>query len=601
MSRLFFFLSPILFFTSLNAAAKETCSSKDLLDRSCAFYEKNSDKEFFITSGGQKFRNPSYVPSQQAINSLKDGGIVSRQNGNTITAMYPALDDEKMAAQMDSMLELSINTENILSKTEAKKLPIKSFRSVANYSVIFQILQSAFPAEKAFQTGEGFKIYIPKPINDPKGKMSELTSSDVEDLKKTIGAENLGKLKAIYLEQAKNVTYNPYPAVVPPKPATRFLSEQKFNESNKRIANLQKYTQAKLINLIKNGRSDSQLSAEQKSLIKKIETVQYINPRDPRAESTGECAKGGAAYYFPPTHSVTFCEGIYDLPDSQVVQILSHEMGHSIDPCVSQNFLHEVNTEKLEQLLRQDAAPNENRDSEAVHLTNEIVKKLKQTNRKYINEYNDLTLDPPVEKALTESGVITRISNGVTEKNYPFNSVRACLIKEENIDDITSADIDAEINYLRSYKKRTGTLFNKEEEQGIRAAKNRLKTCAGTNLKISEVNEAMCDFFGSFAQAEYLNDYPPKNETDAFASMSFFTADSCRNNPKLQSAHLDHMASLQEPHPHSFRRLHSVFFKMPGIADHFGCELKPKSKCFVNQEHLLSKKSNSSNKEAGQK
>ncbi len=599
MHRLLYFFSSILFFTSLSALAKETCSSKDLLDRSCEFYNKNSDKEFLITSNSRKYRNPLYIPSQQTINSAKDGRVGSTQNGNTITAMYPAIDEDKMAAQMDSMLELSINTENILASTDAKKWPIKSFRSLTNPSVIFKILQSAFPEEKAFQAVQTFKTYIPKPIADPKGKMSELNATDVEDVKKTIGAENLKKLKAIYLEQSKNVAYNPYPVeVVPQRPTTQILSQQTFNKGTQRIEKLQKYSQEKIVTLIKNGRSDSQLSAEQKSFIKKVETVQYISPRDHRAEKLGECADGGAAYYDPRTHSLTVCESIYELPDSQIVLILSHELGHSIDPCVSQNYLHEINSEKLEQMMNQQQTPEEGKESE---LTT-YVKALAKLSTSYVNVFNEQSIDPSMEKELVEAGVMKRVDNGVSEKNYPFNSIRSCLIKEENIDDISDGDIEAEINYLKSYKKRTGNPLSEKEEQEERVAKNKLKTCAGSNLKKSEVNEAMCDYFGSFAQAQYLNDNPPKNETDAFASMSIFTGDSCGDNPKLQKAQRDQMASLKDPHPHSFRRLHSVFFKMPGVADHFGCELKPKSKCFVNQEHLMTKRSNSSSsKEATQK
>lgn len=584
-------------------SAKETCSAEQLYDRTCEFYKKNSDKEFLTTSNGQKYRNPLYAPNQEAINKLQDASKGNSNSGGTIATKPYGTQQVDQSAHMDQVLELQMDSENILFETEIRKWPKKTQRALSSPFFLPYILRSAYPDEKAFSYLHSTPIYAPKPFSDPNAKMAALDEKDVEDLKKAIGTANLKKLRTTYVKYAEKMLPNPYQNLeqVPPKPERPMETPANIAKNKKRIEKLFQYTQEQMIVLIKNGRSDAQLSPEQKSMIKKIETLKYVHSSDNRNVSDGICKDPDQAFYIPLNHYITACENTQSLPDSQLVLVLAHEMGHSIDPCVSKSALHQINQGNLDHVLTQQQASKDDNASEESKRLSEWLNYFKKVDSAYINGLNDQSLDSSTEKTLIEMGVITKAANPIPESKYPFESVRSCLINHENFDDISDSDIEAEISYMKSYMKRVGKPLAKKDELQVEAHYKKNKSCAGTGLKKTELNEAMCDFHGSFVQAKYLNDFPPKNEVDAFAAMSLFSKYACGQSVQIQGEAINAMAALNHSHPQSFRRIQSVFFKMPGIADHFGCELKPKSKCFVNQEHLLSKKSNSSNKEAGQK
>lgn len=609
----------------------KTCSAEDLLKKSCDFYQKNSDKEYLRTSDGKKYKNPLYsLPIQDPDRKRELENSLAVVNQPKTFAVTPR-GNETEASALDAKLEHEMNIENILSHAEIKKWPLRTVKAIGNTSNLNQILKKAFPKDPAFAGLDAQPVYGPVPLDDPKAKVMQLNDTQINQITESIGKDNLNKLKESFSDldrRMKSLGRNDAvsvnggsanPNAVVEEPASTFQKSlvngkdhTEFTEKNKRISKLVKYAKDQIIDLIKNGKPDTQLSIEQRNLIKKIETIEFLPPEDIKVAFMAGCESDDGAFYHPSFHTLTVCKGFYDLSDSQMVGVLAHELGHSIDPCMTNNILYKVDQDKLDALTRDFQEQQENDFEKAGSGTGETTQDparaalkeelnfLNRSGTTYLNSVDTHRTNGPANKILIEKGVLTKVADPVPTAKHPFETVRSCLVNEEGIDEVSNRDIEAEVAIFESLNKRNDVKNSKEASQKLKADLQAGKHCEGSALKRAETQESMSDFYGAFTQARYLSEHPAKDITDAIGTVSIFSGRACGTKEEYGDIK-NPIEILSKPHPRSSRRLKAVYFKMPGIAENFGCELKPKSKCFANQEFLLKRGSTNSDTKGSQK
>ncbi len=145
---------------------------------------------------------------------------------------------------------------------------------------------------------------------------------------------------------------------------------------------------------------------------------------------------------------------------------------------------------------------------------------------------------------------------------------------------------------LREYHRRldiTDEASKNVAESELIAGIKESKECnQAAGITALEVPEMLSDVGGAFALSNYLKDYPPKTEADAFGALGLFMLAAC------SSEHIYSMSPaevLEQVHPRSVRRVERIFLKFPGIARHFdGCRLSNPNNCFKSYEFVDTQK-----------
>lgn len=106
------------------------------------------------------------------------------------------------------------------------------------------------------------------------------------------------------------------------------------------VNSLTEKARTNLMEVIKAGRPEQDLNVHEKAMLKKLETIRIRHGDDPEVAANPSC-KGlmPNAFYDPLSHTINICDSLYGNSELNLLMTLSHEMGHSIDPCNSQSTL----------------------------------------------------------------------------------------------------------------------------------------------------------------------------------------------------------------------------------------------------------------------
>lgn len=92
---------------------------------------------------------------------------------------------------------------------------------------------------------------------------------------------------------------------------------------------------SELVDQIKQGVSEASLSPVQNHLIKRVNAMVIR-----RGETTGDCERlTPQAAYDASSNTLRVCATLMNYPTEALLPILSHEMGHAVDPCVLEGFI----------------------------------------------------------------------------------------------------------------------------------------------------------------------------------------------------------------------------------------------------------------------
>ncbi|MFN8847086.1 MAG: hypothetical protein ACK5V3_08705 [Bdellovibrionales bacterium] len=550
------------------ALAKERCDSLGILKKICGLFIENRDKPQIRTSDGGFVENPVYRNIQ----------MEKQKTTRKVSSSKKQYIDSSDIAQ-DTM-EFEIAAEDILTEGEPLSWSRESKRLLTSANNLLSLLSSVYVDEKSFDWARGMPVNAPSNRRDSKSRVIAYTEDQLKELVEEIGADKIQKLKKKYdeLKTRSVVSGDSQKIQGGITQAAHRLRKESLEDSRKRQKQLFDHAKNSITNMIKDGRSDSDLTPEQKVLLARVEKVQLQYADHPDSLATVACKDSMPnASFNPITETVHLCNNILDSPNAAILKIIGHEIGHAIDPCRASCSHVMVDTAKLR---RFDSAENL---SPAVMYELAVFKKGYQSIQGKIRLFSEPgQMSPELRELLLKEGIFTYDNPPLPLEIQPFDHVRSCLVNENKIDDITEQDLDIAVKLKIDTLKRLGQPLENIEPKEIRSRYAKSAVCQGVDFKQTEVNEAMADMYGNYALREYLKEFPLQNKNDLLAIDAHSTIRTCDyvSTQETISTGLTQNSALHKTHPFEHNRVKNLTLEFPGIAEHFDCEFKSSHGCF---------------------
>lgn len=356
------------------------------------------------------------------------------------------------------------------------------------------------------------------------------------------------------------------------------------SERKKKVAELVEFSKQSILKTILNGKQFDELSEAEKTSYAKIRDIKYVSGDESSVKSSCSGLITNA-YYNPVNHTINICPGFYNFPDSSVLAVIGHEMGHAIDPCNCQFGHHKVNQTKVDELIKWKGLDKDNKTDREVRTF--LAQNLEKVEYSAMPFSRYMTSNKVLEQ-LESKGVLERVSNDVKFSDYPFKGAMNCLINKSNgfLRTEKREDIESKIDRIVEIRKsRQGSSYNAEEDRrDLKAAFFAHPHC-GLGTTHSQMGEAMSDWLGSHVLGEYLKDKKLEG-IDKLAPVAFFASISCAkmNQTNSQNDNDDKTpmgvvkAALKDlgeadlaVHPYSDTRLDKIYLTNPNVRRALGC------------------------------
>lgn len=237
---------------------------------------------------------------------------------------------------------------------------------------------------------------------------------------------------------------------------------------------------------------DKKNSSDIDNLIERISSLKVLKAE---VKSAGGSCDGPNAFYSNSNHSIEVCPDFLELPEASLLEVLGHELGHSVDPCISQFDLVKEGPSSYTAVL--DLFEN----------ADESKKKSRSVSR-----------------------------NGILSNSYPFAKTVACLSSPDagRVRAVTSQLVNGVQRRVRSYIESQKKLGVREEAESVRNAKQFSKeikqrpgliACSSrfTTDRAAQVTESFSDWIASeIINAEIMEAPANKKKEIAFESTLSF-------------------------------------------------------------------------------
>ncbi len=354
------------------------------------------------------------------------------------------------------------------------------------------------------------------------------------------------------------------------------LAEKYFEFAKKRV-----------ISLIRNGLDETSLSQADQRIVRKITSVKLIE-FDPKSDLyEQECIPGlPNAFYRPHDNTVTLCPATYFLSESAIIQIVSHEIGHAISPCLSQFGTYEIVSSKLVKAVQggqRRIIQEINSDSNKLRMFRLLIAINKQSNMTAF-PFPLLAGDEAVQYFIRKEIIKPEIP-GVSPQQYPFQNVSKCLAVKHGfrgVDDKELRRIASEVVKTRLEYREPNYDANKDERQIVDAL-SKYPGCLNPEQRESQTEEAIADWISSQVLADYLSGNPLKTSEERLGLVSVFAGHVCKQRFEAQKESAETVSSIfknvvkdtvisSESHPPSKRRIEKIIFGHPQIRKAAGCK-----------------------------
>lgn len=255
-----------------------------------------------------------------------------------------------------------------------------------------------------------------------------------------------------------------------PSDATRFddiwIDRTSVTDAKKaRARRLFEYAKSRVLEQIRMGRIDNQLSFAEKEALKKVKLVTLNESSVASVYSAACIGLVPNAFNDSRSISVTLCSNHYDVPDAEMVGTFGHEIGHSIDPCGSQLAVYKADNKRC-------------MNSPSVGVNNGVS--VLSRSRPFISYEGRDARTTDIKSSITGKCLTEEIAS-VPIANYAFGDVYQCLLSKSG-----------------------GGFIAAETKNPIGPAFRRFPECEQNG----NVNEAVADWFGSKAKGAWMTEHP---------------------------------------------------------------------------------------------
>jgi hypothetical protein len=550
----FFLISLLMICHSVYSEAQQCTFAQ--VTKNCALFEPSKAK-LTMPDG-------TFIPNFTAITKMKNGDPQQRI-------------DVSNKQQMKEV-KLKLEAEKILARSPERKLSDESKTFFANS--LDELGNILLEKKKQVEiiwplSGKGeFKV---KPLRQVKSALlSRLSQSQVKELKSIVKkVEQMGKERESDLASEGNQEL-------------KALFQEMKNITPRRKDQVEKivgYVRAKIVEQVKAGRPDDQLSPEQTAQITKINAITMTSPE--QAGKSSLCSGFmPQAFYNSFENSINICPTFYNYPDSTLVAVVGHEMGHSVDPCNSQFGLYSIDRDRLDQNLKSAVVKKDPTKLFALQYVKNLSasnQNLKQTAASF-TELNERSLG-----FLENSGVLTKRTEGASPANYTFKDVYQCLNSPAggNFRAQKPSEIEALADRVVSNRaKERGPNYDAiADKHAIMEAFLKNPECV-PDRSASQMGEAFADWMGGQVLGEYLKDKKLESDLEKLAPFAFFSSLVCQglaerkakqskveesSIKEIADAAVDDFGNPFDPHPDSSQRLDDIFLRNTNVRAALGC------------------------------
>lgn len=242
-----------------------------------------------------------------------------------------------------------------------------------------------------------------------------------------------------------------------------------------------------MIAVLKKGKQNSALTSEEKALIERVKRIELTDLDSQEVASSTTCAGYAKnAYYNQVGHNLSICPGMIMASDASLIFVISHEIGHAIDPCSSTMSFWEVDQEKFKTFINDPTlSPDTKKDLSSVI----------STSTKYINF--DLSIyinDENIFKKLTTTGALKKVQEGNPTDIYPFKKEYKCFVNNNYFRETSTQDISITKEYIqRKVGPEIDKSVTKKTIDRYFAAIDKHPQCLKTLTPASQMSETMSD------------------------------------------------------------------------------------------------------------
>ena len=375
------------------------------------------------------------------------------------------------------------------------------------------------------------------------------------------------------------------------------LSEEMRNISAPRRARAESLVELVRTSMIKNivgTRPKEQWSPEETAAVEKINAIEYRAGDNPNVKNTPYC-QGVLpnAFYDPASNTINLCTNFYNFPDSTIVAVLGHEMGHAVDPCGCQTHFHSIDQKKLEGLWAGGQLPKDIEKDEDLSTMATMLGQIGYSGTKVTAfPFEHYLNDPSKIEYFKKAGILnpgpgkvrTFKQDGNSLEGYFLNDVYKCLLSntDGSFRQTTLAEIEeAAETVVNKRREVAGSGFDaKKEKRRIVQAFIRYPQCYSPRSQ-TQMGEAVSDWFGSKALGEFLATQKLESQEDRLAPFAFFAAAICLERSGLEKPVTTVAGTADEVrkdlrkdagfHPASIMRLEKVMLADPRVRAAMGC------------------------------
>ena len=375
----------VLTFALAQADEKPECTH-EVMTNKCEFFKKNADKQKIELKDGTEFPNPFYDHTKTKEN--EEGAPKNESNSN-----FEKLYEENLLNQA-ALLELLENTS----------IPMRERMNVV--SAVSSLGSSSSYGQVNVMSEDEVLSKIKKVISKRKIKSLEKIVEKAKQINASMNIANNDRARAQNILRERELLDDQF------KMAGAKLKKEKRKE---RLKDLFYSTRTSVIEVIKRGRSLSELSADEKKLVDKVEAVLFLDVDSPEVTEESSCTNGKLnAFLSRSSAMVGLCPAYLYYPDHAVVRVLAHEIGHAIDPCGASLPTWTIDKKKMK-------PGSYDRD---------IFAEINKTNRYdlFTDPYMVIGNEGQIKKLIDEE-VLTKKADGIPDDRYPFQKEYNCLVQ----------------------------------------------------------------------------------------------------------------------------------------------------------------------------
>ncbi len=435
---------------------------------------------------------------------------------------------------------------------------------------------------------KGKDYTLPWPPVNPEGMKSVPASEVQQFFKSKLNSDQKEQLNAIAkdfegeeVKRGENIEVSSND--VDPVSELRRQMTTITEERKKKVKDLIEFSRRTIIDKIKMGRPMVQLTEHEKKMVNKIEGIRVTSPDNTDLRVNSRCTGlTPNAFYDTGDHSINVCPNFYNYPDSTIIGIVGHEIGHAVDPCNCQFGHHQVDQDRINLLMGQDVVRNNNDQFNALYYLKEVTHDSNLTSYPFT-----IGLTTNQMEFLSTSKALSRQSPDTSFDNYPLKDVYNCLIRpagggfrnvsKKDIEDFATSVVENRAQILPNQ-------YNPNEDKAaIIQAFSAHPECMAPG-RSGQTGEAVADWFGAEVIGEYLKGKKLVTNEERLAPIAFFASMVCfvrmnREKPEVNvssgaivvKAMLD-VKMDNGPHPASQKRIEQILLRNPQIQEAMGCK-----------------------------